>query len=444
MRRSLLFLLMLWPLLATASKPDTPTLDAALKTAAARQLPLLVDFHAPWCYSCYYMAQHVLVGPKWQAIERRAVVVVALDADSPEGAYWKELWNVKALPSYVLFKSDRAGGVSELGRILAEQRQDEFIAQVEQILKRSSTLEDLQTAALKSGAAGVAAAREALAVHQARYDAGGLSWYRGLPEQQRKAFDADPPIVLALARLELLQAAQARDADRCQSLAPRVLAGDLACERPYEIDRWRDCAAALPAAIRQPVLQSQLSPMRNLADQHVFGKAAPCADQRSVVLGLAGLYKEMDRAREADALLRKAIARIQTKVGAGSKALAADRNLADNWRVYVETLDDQAGIDQLYPRLIAAYPDDYVYAFRYGRNLLARGDPEKALPYLEQSAQKAYGQNRLKVAEQRVKALRALDRDAQARQVASEVLQANGPWFAEDAAHLKASLSAAP
>ena len=70
--------------------------------------------------------------------------------------------------------------------------------------------------------------------------------------------------------------------------------------------------------------------------------------------------------------------------------LADDRNAADNWRVFLEVLKDNAALDALYPKLIAAYPDDYVYPFRYGRNLLERGDRmtmaasiESRVPFLD-------------------------------------------------------------
>ena len=410
-------------------KPDTPTLDAALKTAVERKSPVLVDFHAPWCYSCYFMAKHVLVGPKWEAIEHKTVVV-ELDADSPEGAYWKTLWGVKALPSYVILKPDGA----ELGRILAEQRQDEFFAQVDEILKRSSTLDDLKAAAAKPN--GLKAAREALDTYHARYDASGLAWYASLPESLRKTYGADAGVSLLLARLELLRASKAVDAQACAAVAPKVLAGDLGCERPYEIGRWDSCTESQPADQRKTVFESQLAPMQKLVDQRVFGKGALCADQRSAVLGLNDVYDGLGRKAEGEVVVRKAADALAKQ----SSKFGSDRNLADNWRVYLEVLHDNAGLDALYPKLIAAYPDDYVYAYRYGRNLIERGEPAKALPYLEQAAAKAYGQNRLNVAAQRVKALKALKRDGEAKQVVAEALKANGPWFPEDAAKLKALL----
>ncbi|MDB5970946.1 MAG: hypothetical protein JWQ90_3396 [Hydrocarboniphaga sp.] len=419
---------------AATDKPDTPTIDAALKTAVERQAPVIVDFQAPWCYSCYFMAKHVLVGPEWEKIEHRTVVV-ELDADSPEGAYWKNLWGVKALPSYVILKPDGA----ELGRILAEQTQPQFFAQVNDILKRSSTLDDLKAAAAKGGAGGLKTAREALAVYRARYDESGLAWYASLPADARKQYDADPAIALLIERLKLLQASKLGDVALCESIAPKVFAGDLGCERPYEIDRWSACTEKASPESRKAVFASQVVPMKKLVDTGVFGakQSALCADKRSAVLGLADVYEGTGQDAERIAVLRKAVAQLSK---AASAHLADDRNAADNWRVYLEVLKDNAALDLLYPKLIAAYPDDYVYAFRYGRNLLARGQAQQALPYLEQASEKAYGQNRLKVAEQRVIALKALKRDAEARTVVAEALKANGPWFPEDTAHLKAAL----
>lgn len=99
-----------------------------------------------------------------------------------------------------------------------------------------------------------------------------------------------------------------------------------------------------------------------------------------------------------------------------------------------------AELDALYPKLIAAYPDDYVYPYRWGKSLLERGNATAALPLLEQAAEKAYGENRLAVAIQRVKALKALHRQAEAEKVVADVLDQNGQWFPEQVAQLKETL----
>src|SRR6185312_1535662 len=101
-----------------------------------------------------------------------------------------------------------------------------------------------------------------------------------------------------------------------------------------------------------------------------------------------------DRAAET-ALLDRAIAFVRKQLG---DDYAKDRNLADNLRVYLARAERLPELDILLPKLIAAYPDDYVYPYRYGRSLLDRKQPAAALPYLEQAAEKTFGANRLVVA----------------------------------------------
>ena len=61
-------------------------------------------------------------------------------------------------------------------------------------------------------------------------------------------------------------------------------------------------------------------------------------------------------------------------------------------------------------------------------------------PLLEKAADTAYGENRLAVATQRVKALKALKRDKDAQKVVADALEQNGQWFPKQVAQLKAAL----
>ncbi|MFP5306231.1 MAG: hypothetical protein ACLGI7_10475, partial [Gammaproteobacteria bacterium] len=207
----------------------------------------------------------------------------------------------------------------------------------------------------------------------------------------------------------------------------------------YELDRYLGCRA--PEPLPRPRLEAQRAAMLALAEDAVFGADA-CADQRSIVLVSVDRLQALGETDGAVALLERAAGDAQARLDGD---LRSDRNLADNLRVYFERLAELTGsymqLDALMPQLIAAWPDDYVYPFRHGRSLVARGQAAEALPFLQQAAAKAYGVNRLKVAEQRVKALQALDREAEARKVVAEALKANGPWFAEEAAALKGLLS---
>jgi hypothetical protein len=59
---------------------------------------------------------------------------------------------------------------------------------------------------------------------------------------------------------------------------------------------------------------------------------------------------------------------------------------------------------------------------------------------LEKAAEKAYGENRLEVAMQRVKALKALHRQPEAEKVVADALEQTGQWFPEQVDKLKAAL----
>jgi len=414
-----------------AEPAPTQTVDAALAAAQREQRPLFIDFQAQWCYSCYYMATHVLTGAKWQAVERRARVL-EVDADSPDGAAWMTKLAIKALPSYVVLKPD--GG--ELGRIVAEVPPEKFYPALERILAGSDALDALLEQA-KKGTPGAVA--DVLASYHARSEyQTGLDWYASLPAELRAKGDNDARAALWHDRLQLELAAKAKDDRACVTTAQRVLAANVGCDRYYVLENLVGCSEKLPADERKTLLAPQRPALDTLLAKQVFVTAPHCADQRSAVMASAELDKALGDVAAEKAVLDRAIAFVRTQLGDN---YAKDRNLADNLRVYLTHAERTADLDALLPKLIAAYPDDYVYPYRYGRSLLDRNKPAEALPYLEQAAEKTFGANRLVVAQLRVKALLALQRRADAEKVASDALQANGPWFPEQAAELKAALN---
>ena len=416
---------------AHAATPDTAvTVDAALAAAQREHRPVLLDFQAQWCYSCYYMATHVLTGAQWQPIEAR-LHVLEVDADSPDGAQWMKKLGLKALPSYVVLKPDG----SELGRIVAEQAPPAFYAAMQRILEGHDALDALKAKAQRGAAADIAAV---LSSFEARSEIQpGLDWYAALPAAQRGAAEKDAGVALWRDRLQMEKAAKAKDDTACVAAAQRVLAGPVGCDRYYVVEELLGCSEKLAPAQRKTLLAPQRAPLATLLDRQVFIAAPQCADQRSAVFAAADLDKALgDRAAEA-ATLDRAIAFVRKALGDN---YAGDRNLADNLRVYLVRGERSAELDALMPKLMAAYPDDYVYAYRYGRSLLDRNKPEDALKYLDQAADKTFGANRLTVAGLRVKALLALNRRADAEKVVADALQANGPWFPEEAAKLKALL----
>jgi thioredoxin-like negative regulator of GroEL len=408
-----------------------PPLDEALKTAASRHVPVLVEFHAPWCYSCYYMQRNVLNGAEWDKL-RRQVLLVDLDADAPEGAYWQQQLQARGLPTYVVL--DEKG--EELGRVLGEQVRGEFYRQIDAILARSGTFATLAERVRDGGGASVKAAHEVLRTYYARLDAdGGLAWFAGLPEAAQAMLEKDARTRLWLERLRLMQAAQGGKAVQCAALAPAVLAGELGCDRAYELDRVMQCTAGLPPAEKSRLLAAQKPVMTHQLYGQVFIAHPGCADARSIVLTTAELDRNLGYAKAESDVLDQAIADTRQRLGGNLKK---DRNLADNLRVFLERAGKTEELELLYPKLIAAWPDDYVYYYRFGRMLAARGQYPQALIYLQQAAPRSYGVNRLEVAEQRAQVLLKLNRGDDARQVVADALKVNGSWFPEQAAKLKA------
>ncbi len=413
-------------------------LDQALDQAQARKAAVLIDFHAPWCYSCYFMARDVLNGAEWDAVRKRAVVIEQ-DVDSPAGAALQQRWQIKALPSYLVL--DAQG--NELGRILGEQTRDDFYARLNALLDRGGDLETLARQAREGGPGAVASARAVLTAYLSRQDAqGGLGWYEGLPTAVRRQLDDDGDAQLLLARLRLLDDAQRKDRWACAVDGEAVLAGALGCERPYALQRYMGCIANGESDVRT-LLGAQRPAMDALVERGAFG-AGGCADQRSVVLAAADLYQALGDADAERKVLERAIEQTRARVDG---RIGDNRNLDDNLRVFMARAGDRVGVDsrldRLMLQLIEAYPDDYVYAYRYGRALVEQDQARKALPWLAQAATRAYGANRLTVAHWRAKALLALGQRKEAGAVVAEALKANGPWFPEQARELKALLSSA-
>jgi thioredoxin-like negative regulator of GroEL len=410
-----------------AAEPSPATVDAAIAQAKKAHVPVLLDFSAPWCYSCYFMATHVLNGKEWQALEAKTVVAT-VDADSPDGAAWMKKLEIKALPAYVVLNENGA----ELGRILAEQPRAKFYPTIDKIIAGASTLDEFKH---KATAGSIDAIATVLGAYQAR-GAGkdGLSWYATLPQAVREHAGKEAQISLWRDRLELARADAAKDDIGIVAAAQRVLAGGIGCDRPYVVDQLLAASEKQAKDARSPLLAPHKVALDRMLAHDVFVATPVCADQRSAVMTTADLDAALGDANAEKAVLDHAIESVRKRLGDNLKQ---DRNAADNLRVYLTRAKRTDELDALYPKLIAAWPDDYVYPYRYGRSLLDRGDAAKALPLLEAAADKAYGENRIAVAMQRVKALKALKRAKDAEKVVADVLEQNGQWFPEQVAKLK-------
>jgi hypothetical protein len=435
MRFLLAFCLAAASLAGYASAP----LDEALARARAEQRPVLLDFTAPWCYSCYFMKKNVLTGAEWAKTERETVVLT-VDADSPDGAALKDRFAVKALPSYVVLNPYGA----ELGRIHAERTRAQFYTELKGILAANTALDAQRAIAAGETRDGSQRARAALVVlqtHLARNEAQtGLDWFTSLSSDKQEAARKNDAVIRTLARLRLKAAATTKQPQACLSAAREALIGQLDCESFYDLDTVLECTATTPAEARKAFLTAEAPRFEKLLTGSVLTKTQGCADARSALFATADLHEALGDTQARQATFAQGIRYFERKTAKGVKA---DRNAADNLRVLYDAAGEPAKLDALLVKLIAAYPDDYVYASRYARLLAGRGEHTKALPYFAQAAEKAYGINRLKNAQARVASLLALQRTDEARAVTAEALKANGPFFPEEMTKLKALLPAA-
>jgi len=432
MKRFLLPLLLL-PLAAVADAPPAGVLDEPLAEARARHAAVFVDFSAVWCHSCYYMDKEVLTGPEWEAVRKRAVVVVA-DADSPEGGAAARRYNVDGFPTYLVL--DEQG--REVGRILGDRPRKEFYALLEPILARGAALEQFQARVKDGGADSVAAGRAVLEAFYNNLDAKGANdWLAKLSPPAQQALAKDARAADWLARLRLFGAADAEDAAGCKAAAPAAIP-KLDCDHLMELSKFQGCLAKEPVAAQRNAL-APFKPRMEQLQQDVLVRRKPglCSDTRGIVETAVDLYDGLEDKAARELALKQGVE--YSEAGLKGK-YGSDRGLADNLRFYRELQKDDAALDALYPKLIAAYPDDYVYAYRWGKNLAKRGKFQQALPLLEQSAPKTFGRNRLWVAQWRAYVLMKLNRADEARSQADEALAANGPWFDKDVAELKAVL----
>jgi thioredoxin-like negative regulator of GroEL len=350
---------------AFAAEPSwTTAVDAALAQAKATGKPVLADFQAPWCYSCYYMEQRVLSKPGF-AKAAEGLVPLKLDVDTAEGAAMKATHAVTFLPTYLLLSADG----KELGRIVGEQTETDFLAKLS-ALTGGKASEDKELTALRA-----------------------------------KSKKGD------VAALE------------------KLLERPVQCETAYDIGYAEDAVSKLYPEHRDLVLKKERKVLETLVEQKLFVPAeSRCADFRSGVETLAGVDEKLGDKSARRELLSRALALLDKEgVTAGD-----DRNRDDNRRLFLEMQDDSSAVRAWYEKLVAAYPADYVYAFRFAKWLNKRGENAEALPWVERADKLSYGANRLAVTGVRAKILAALGRKDEALAAADRDLKSSAKvWTRE-------------
>jgi thiol-disulfide isomerase/thioredoxin len=399
---------------AAASDGWLTDLAAARRAAADSKRPILVDFQAVWCYSCYYMEEKVLSKDAFKEAAE-GLVLLKLDVDTPEGGELKKKLRVGFLPSYVLMDASER----ELGRVIGEQTEKDFLTQL---------------ARIASGAAGTPAQRLG-----ALLDANDFAAAEALRAELGKAKPSGPEWARASARLDLALAVKAkRHASALESFASLMLLGG-GCELPYHLFKVSDALAAAEPARRRSVLEAARGALVPLAEARWFGPAdARCADGRSVVESVASVYEGLGASAERKAFLDRAadeLAKRLAATGAGN-----DRNLDDDARYAFQLAGRAAALEAHLRVLVDAYPSDYVYAARLARFLSEAGRGAEALPLSEKAYHLSYGANRPGVAKLRAELLAAAGRAEDAKALLRLELKAAQARFPDSAPPLEALL----
>ena len=408
-------------------------LDAAMRTAEQRQTLVLVDFYAPWCYSCYFMDENVLSMPELATYETQ-LEFVKLDADAAPGAAAKEQWKIKYLPSYLVLNA--AG--EEVGRIAGEQTAEAFYGELARITRTAATVPQLQARFAKAPALlQPQLAKQILAalVDQQNPQA-AQAWLEGLPAAQRQRLLGDTDVATQANRAALRLT---DDPERAEAIGRKLLRAETGCTLPYEVVTMNPRIAPDPQQLPADLRQQQIKVLEPFVQQRLLGDGPACADQRTGVLVLSDLYKDAGRPEASASLLKQAQRTLIAAMGGtGIDQLRADRWRADNLRVFYAAAGDTEARMALNETLIKAFPQDYGYPDRQARILLAAERPAEALPYLELAASRTYGVNRLRVAGRHAQALAALGRNSEAIRVINAALRANKKFFPEEAAKLRA------
>jgi len=424
-------------------------IDSALKAAKAAHEPVLVDFSAIWCHSCWWMKTNVMNGAQWDALGKHLVYVES-DADSADGEAWMTKLKVSGLPTYVMLDADG----KEIGRIVGEAKREEFYPKIDRLIGGSDTLEKLKSQAVQGTPENVA---QALDVYAAReeYDE-AFAWYAGLPAALRQQSAQNAKVTLDLEAMRMKQdkrsmssakttAAKAAFARSCVGHGQRALASKPDYDDRIDIiDTLGDCSEDFPQTQRKALLAAPIAAaVAQLDAQKLSIRPLPPGSRDSVlILGITS--KAIGDEAGSKAIFDSGITayRSQMNDGKGGVDLKKDRSAGDDLYALYRFSDHKEQKMALLKQLAGTYDDDCNYSLGYGKALLTNGNAAEALSYLEKAAGMATGRYVLRVANVRAQALIALQRRPEAERVVADALQKAGSWFPKDKEELRQVLNA--
>ncbi|MBI2069053.1 MAG: thioredoxin family protein [Elusimicrobia bacterium] len=388
--------------------------NQAVDIARAQNKHVLVDFYAPWCYSCYYMDKQVLANNGFAAATKD-FVLLKVDVDQKEGAALKEKHRVSFLPTYLILTSDSRVA----GRITGEQTEKDFLAQLSEIIKSSESDEEK---AIKTLRARLAAAEYEAAERE----------IAGLEKTLNERLDQRLQWRILTDRLGLMAAARLGRPGGLEHLK-RLLKTETSCDLAYDFYFGRKLLENEDPQTKRTVLKNAQQALERLVNRRFFAAAENrCADFRTGIETLADVYAQRGAKNKQAALLKRAVRQIQQD----APRVGADRNRDDNLRFFLELAGDDGKIRSFYAELIEAYPQDYVYPHRFSKYLVGSGQAQEALSWNERAAKLCYGANCLAVAGVKAKAMAALGRREEAVRLLQNAAQKNQRAFPKESAAL--------
>nr|UXE45695.1 thiol:disulfide interchange protein DsbD [uncultured bacterium] len=396
----------MWPLLVAAMTvsaadvvPVVPFIEddyrRAVQEARRRNLPLFIDTWAPWCHACASMHAFVYPDPALKEVADQ-YVWLRINTERPEAVHFLEKFPVEAWPTLLVFGP---GGERPLARWVGSLSASELVLRLKSLQEdhphlpgQKSSTEDLLRLAQLEEAAGRRAVAEDL-------------YRRALalePHGEGRAAVAEPLIAIL------------------ESTHPRQCAhfGIEELPRLPQGTRYASVAAttlscALATTSRDPDLVAKAEgPVRSAVDDP---KSPLLADDRSA---LFALLVEARRAAKDPKGVRKVAeqwaAFLETQAAAARNPTA--RAVFDSHRLLAYEAAGQP--ERALPMLEQSekdFPKDYNPPARRAGVLLKLGKPEEALAAARRARSLVYGPRSLRVLLLEADALRELGRRNEAQ-----------------------------